>query len=157
MERPTGIHIVAADHPSLAGDIDVFLDRVEREQRWFGPSGRTNAKPFRSLIEAVRARGGFRMAAIECGRIVGLARVDGAGELFLVVGAEHRGRGIGSTLGRAVAVRAHDLRYTRLVLRTTRRGLAARRIGEQLGAISVDLGRGRTELILDLERLARTA
>ena len=152
-----GIFVVAADHPSLAGDIDVFLDRLQREQRYFGPTGRANPKPFRSLIASLRERGGFRMAAVECGRIVGLARVDGAGELFLAVGPEHRSRGIGTVLGGAMAERARDLHFTRLVLRSSRRSRAARRIGEQLDAVVIDHGRGRTEFILDLIPTERTA
>lgn len=154
---PPGILVVAADHPSLADDIESFLERVQREQRYFGPTARSNPKPFPSLVESLRARGGFRMAAVECGTIVGLARVDGAGEMFLAVGREHRNCGIGTALGHAMALRAGDLHYTRLVVRTSRRGLAARRIGEQLGAVVLDLGRGRTELLLDLARDERSA
>lgn len=152
-----GILVVAADHPSLVGDIDAFLDRLQREQRYFGPTGRANPKPFRSLIASLGKRGGFRMAAVECGRIVGLARVDGAGELFLAVGPEHRNRGIGTVLGGAMAERARDLHFTRLVLRSSRRSRAARRIGEQLGAVVIDHARGRTEFILDLIPTERTA
>lgn len=151
------IVVVAADHPSLADDIDAFLDRVQREQRFFGPSARSNPKPFRSLMASMRERGGFRMAAVECGRIVGLARVDRFGELFLVIGAEHRGRGVGTALGRAMAERARDLGHRRLVLRTSGRSRAARRIGDQLGAVVVDLGRGRTELIVELLPTVRSA
>ena len=157
MSHPRDIQIVAADHPSLAGDIEVFLERVQCEQRYFGPTARSNPKPFRSLMIALRDRGGFRTAAVECGRIVGLARVDGAGEVFLVVGEEHRGRGIGTALVRSMAVRACDLGYSRLVLRTTRRSRAARRVGEELGAVVLHHGRGRTELIVDLLPGERTA
>ena len=167
MEHPTehptdridlaGILVVAADHPALVGDIDAFLDRLQREQRYFGPTGRANPQPFRSLIASLRERGGFRMAAVECGRIVGLARVDRTGELFLAVGPEHRNRGIGTALGGAMAARARDLRVTRLVLRSSRRSRAAQRIGEQLGAVVIDLGRGRTEFILDLFPTERSA
>lgn len=152
-----GIVVVAADHPSLVGDIDAFLERLQREQRYFGPTARANPKPFRSLIASLRERGGFRMAAVECGRIVGLARVDGAGELFLAVGPEHRNRGIGTALGLAMVARASDLHLRRLVLRSTRRSRDARRLGDQLGAVVIDLGRGRTELILDLVPTERTA
>ena len=152
-----GIRIVAADHPSLGGDIEAFLDDVQRQQRFFGPSARSNPKPFRSLIDSMRERGGFRLAAVECGRIVGLARVDGAGEMFLVVGAEHRGRGIGTVLGRSMAERGHALHYTRLVIRSTRRSRAVRRLGEALGAVVVDDGDGRTEFIMDLIPTGQTA
>lgn len=155
--HPSNIHLGATDHPSLAGDIEAFLDRVHSEHRFFGPTARSNPQPFRSLMTSLRERGGIRMAAVECGRIVGLARVDGAGELFLVVGPEHRGRGIGTSLTQAMAERARQLHYARIVLRTTRRSHAARRVGEKLGAVVVHHGRGRTELIFELlpgERIA---
>jgi GNAT superfamily N-acetyltransferase len=157
MEHPTGILIVAADHPALARDIEAFLARVRREQRFFGPTARSNPEPSRSLVTALGDRGGFRMAAVECGRIIGLARVDRAGELFLVIDPDHRGRGIGTALGRAMAERARDLHVSRLVLRTTRRSDAARRVGEELGAVVLHHGRGRTELVLDLLPGAQTA
>lgn len=157
MDDTLGIHIVAADHPSLVGDIDAFLGRLRGEQRFFGPSARRNPKPSCSLIEALRARGGFKMAAIECGRIVGMARVDVGGDLTIAIDAEHRGRGIGPVLCRAMAERARDLQYRRLVLRTTKRSRAARRIGEDLGATVIEHGRGRVEFIMDLVEIERTA
>lgn len=154
---PSGILVVAADHPSLVGEIEAFLEPLQREQRYFGPTARANPKPSRPPLDGLRGRGGFKMAAVECGRIVALARVDGAGELFLAVGSEHRNRGIGTALGQAIAARAIELHYGRLVLRASRRSLAVRRIGEQLGAVVVDLERGRTDLILELANGERSA
>jgi GNAT superfamily N-acetyltransferase len=151
------ILITAADHPSLAGDIDRFIAHLHAEHRYFGPTARSNPKPSRSLIQSLQGRGGFRMAAIECGRIIALARVDGGGELFMAVGAEHRGRGVGVELGRAVALRARQLNYTRLVLRSSRRSRAARRIGDELGCIVIDGPHGRTDFIIDLLPVERTA
>ncbi len=151
------ICIAAADHPSLDGDVEAFLGRLLAEQRYFGPSARSNPKPSRSLIHALAGRGGFRMAAVECGQIIALARVDGAGELFMAVDAEHRNLGIGATLGRAVAERARQLHYTRIVLRSTKRSQAFRRIGEELGCVVIDGHRGRTDFILDLLPAERTA
>lgn len=155
--RMSDVLIIAADHPSLGGDIDDFLDRVQREQRYFGPSARTNPKPSRTLVDALRRRGGFRMAAMLDGRIVGLARIDGAGELFIAVGPGHRGVGIGTALGRAAAERARELHYGRIMMRSTRRSRAARRVGEALGCIIVDRERGRTDLIIDLGRFEQIA
>ena len=151
------ICVAAADHPSLDGDVDAFLARLRAEQRYFGPSARSNPKPSRSLISSLRGRGGFRMAAGEGGQISGLARVDGAGELFMAVDAEHRGRGIGGELGRGMARRARQLHYTRIALRSTGRSQAARRIGEDLGCIVIDGHDGRTEFILDLLPAEQTA
>jgi GNAT superfamily N-acetyltransferase len=156
--RPTpDVTVIAADHPALGRDIDDFLDRIQLEPRRFGPSARTNPKPSPSLIASLRGRGGFRMAAVIDRGIVGLARVDGGGELFIVVDPAWRGRGVGTDLGRAMAHRASDLHYARVVLRSTRRSRAARRIGEGLGAIVVERGRGRMEFILDLTPTGRTA
>ncbi len=149
--------IAAADHPSLFGDIDAFVERLESEERYFGPTAKRNPKPTRSLLAALRQRGGFRMAALDGDRIVGLVRVDGAGELFLAVDGEYRGRGIGTELGRAAALRARELYYTRLVIRSTRRSRAVRRVGEELGCLVVDGRRGRIELIIDLADSEQTA
>jgi GNAT superfamily N-acetyltransferase len=151
------IRIAAADHPSLHGEIAAFVDRLGAEQRWFGPTAKRNPKPTRSLLDALLGRGGFRVAATDGDRIVGLARVDGAGELFLAVDVEHRGLGIGTALGRAAAERARDLFYSRLVIRSSRRSRAVRRVGEGLGCLVVDGRQGRIELILDLAAGERTA
>ena len=149
--------IVAADHPSLDGDIDRFLNRLQAEQRYFGPTARDNPKPSRSLIASLRRRDGFKMAVARDGRIMALARVDGGGELSMVVAPEHRGSGVGTDLGRAVALRARDLGYTRLMMRTTRRSGTARRVGEELGCIVLDGPNNTTEFIIDLLPVERTA
>lgn len=151
------IRIAAADHPSMHGEIDAFVDRLRDEHRFFGPTAKRNPKPTRSLLVALQGRGGFRVAATDGVRIVGLARVDGAGELFLAVDAEHRGLGIGTDLGRAAAERARDLNYARLVIRSTQRSRAVRRVGDDLGCLIVDEHRGRIELILDLAVAERSA
>lgn len=151
MGPTTGIQFVAADHPSLAGDIDAFL-------RWIEPEtglSRSTADP--SPTDSLRERGGFRMAAIECGSIIGLARIDGAGELFLIVAPEHRERGVGTALGWAMARRARQLHYSRLVLRASRRSRALLQIGEHLDAVVVEVGRGWVEVILDITGSERTA
>ena len=150
-------HIVAADHPALDHDVECFVAELRGEQRYFGPSARSNPKPVPSRIDALRGRGGFRMAAREDGRIVGLVRVDGAGDVAIAVASDRRGDGIGTALGRAAVERAIDLHYTRLTLRSTHRSRAARRIGEALGCVVVDVGRGRTDLIVDLAAARRIA
>lgn len=155
---PLGMSIISVDHPAYGSDVDRFLDDLRGEPRFFGPTAKSNPKPFPSLIEALRGRGGFRIAAIDGGRIdggridgrriVGMARVDGAGELFIAVVADRRGGGIGSALGRAALERAAALHYRRLVMRSSRRSRAARGVAEQLGCRVVDHVHGRTELIL---------
>lgn len=142
--------IVAADHPSLAGDIDRFLTLLQIERRYFGPTASSRPKPSRALLASLGRRGGFRMAVFVEGRVVGLARIDGAGELFLAVAPEYRGEGLGTELGRAMVERARQLHYTRLVIRSSHRSGTARRVGHELGCVVIDGDRGRTEFILDL-------
>jgi len=142
------IVIAAVDHPSLAGHVDRFLDDLRAESRYFGPRAAHNPKPFPSLIEAVAHTEGFRFAAVECGRIVGLARVDHHGELFVAVVAERRKMGIGSALCEASLQHAGQLGIATIVLRSTQRSTAARRLGARLGCVSVDRGHGRVELIV---------
>ncbi len=145
-----GVQVIAADHPSLDRDVARFLAGLAREPRYFGPSAAANPKPFPSLIQSLGARGGFRLAAVECGRVIGLVRVDEHGHAYIAVVPERRGAGIGTALGRAALDRAIALGYTRIVLRTSRRSRAARKIGEALGCIVVEQGSGRTDLIVDL-------
>jgi RimJ/RimL family protein N-acetyltransferase len=149
--------IVAADHPSLDRDVDRFLDTLRAEPRYFGPKARANPKPFPSLISSLRERGGFRLALVDHGEIVGLVRVDGAGNVAIAIGATRRGEGLGTQIGRAALERALKLHYPRLVIRSTKRSTAVRRLGEQLGCVVVESGRGRTDLILDLRTDQRTA
>jgi len=144
-----GITVVDALHPSLDEQLERFFHELHDEPRYFGPSASSNPKPFRSLVEALRRRDGFRLAALECGRVVGVARVDQAGEMFIAVTADRRGAGIGSTLGHAAVQRAAYLGHRRVVLRTTRRSGAARRVGEQLGGTIVERARGRADLVLE--------
>ena len=74
---PDDIHVIDALHPSLDDELDRFFDELRDERRYFGPSASDNPKPFRSLVEALRRRDGITLAALECGRVVGVARVDG--------------------------------------------------------------------------------
>jgi GNAT superfamily N-acetyltransferase len=150
-----GIVVVDALHPSLDEQLERFFDDLHNEPRYFGPSASGNPKPFRSLVEALRQRDGFRLAAVECGRVVGVARVDEAGEMFIAVTADRRGGGIGTTLGHAAVQRAAYLGHRRVILRTTRRSGAARRVGEQLGGTVVERARGRADLVLEPRRHMR--
>ena len=129
--------------------------RSRTEPRYFGRLDGTGPKPFPSLIARVCSReSGFRIAALHEGRVVGLARVDDAGEVFVVVVADARGRGVGLALARALIDRARAHGCRRLVLRSSRRSRAAVALAESMGFVVVDLGRGRIELILDLVQAA---
>lgn len=144
------IHIVASDHPSLDKDVERFLDDLRAQPRYFGPSAAANPKPFPSLIAALAEREGFRLAAVECGRIIALGRLDGAGEIHIAVTADRRGLGVGTAVGRAIIARARELGYGLVTMRTTRRSRAVRGVAEQLGGVMVELDRGRIDVILDL-------
>jgi GNAT superfamily N-acetyltransferase len=152
-----GVQIVAADHPSLDRDVERFLAGLSSEQRYFGPTAAANPKPFPSLIRQLGQRGGFRLAAVECGRVIGLVRVDDAGNLWIAVAADRRGNGVGVQLGRCALRRAISLGYGRIVLRTSQRSRAVRRVGEQLGCTVVDHDRGRTDLFVDFGTTRRSA
>lgn len=144
------LRVVAADHPALARDVHDFLVDLRNEPRYFGPSARANPKPFPSLIDALGERTGIRLAAVEDGDVIGVIRIDVHGDVLMAVRSDRRGRGVGTALGRVALRRAIELDYRRLVIRSTQRSRAARRIGESLGCTVVDVGRGRTELIIDL-------
>lgn len=148
-----GFRVMVADHPSLDAHVDRFVAEVRSEQRRFGPTASRNPKPFRSLIDSVAERpphDGSRVAAVENGRVIGLARIDGCGELSIVVSPDRRGVGVGTALARAAAERALALGLDRITVRTTRRNRATRRIGEALGCRVVHRDRGRTDLVVDL-------
>ena len=151
------VNIVAVDHPSLDVDLDRFLTELRSERRHIGPPARTNTAPLPSLVTSLRGRGGFRIAAVECGRVIGLVRVDGAGAVWIAVAAHRRGWGIGAALGRAALERAIAMNYPRLVIHSVRRSWAIRRTAERLGCVVVEPERGRTELILDLNEHRRSA
>ncbi|HUF98947.1 MAG TPA: GNAT family N-acetyltransferase, partial [Ilumatobacter sp.] len=149
--------IVAADHPALDRDVDAFFGVLNAERRYFGPTASANPKPFPSLLRALMERDGFRLAAIECGHVVGLVRIDQHGEMHIAVLADFRGLGIGTLLGKAALDRAIALDYSRVVMRTTRRSKAARRAGEAMGCVVVENARGRTDLIAHLPNGLRSA
>lgn len=146
--------VVAADHPSLDDQVAVFVAGLRDESRYFGPAARRNPKPFPSLLAELQQRGGFRLAAMTEGHVTGVVRVDDDGCVHIAVAAEHRGCGIGTMLLGAAIERAEQLHFGRLVLRSTRRSRAVRRLGEGLGCTSVDVGRGRVDLILPVPTLA---
>jgi GNAT superfamily N-acetyltransferase len=144
--------IAAADHPSLSDDIEQFLVALREETRYFGPKAAANPKPFPSLIEALGKRDLFRLAAVECGRIVGLTRVDERGELYLAVVVDRRGAGVGLELCRAALQRAAEIGMGTVVLRSTQRSKAVKRLCSQFGCVIVDHDRGRSDLIVSLDQ-----
>ena len=104
------IVIAAADHPSLADDIARFLDELRNEPRYFGPRAAAMPKPFPSTINALEQRDVFRLAAVSCGRIVGLVRISPHGEMHVAVLAEWRSDGVGAQLCEAALSRSAAMR-----------------------------------------------
>lgn len=150
------IVIAAADHPSLDETVADLLAELRAEPRYFGPSARSNPKPFPSLIDGLSQHGAFRLAAVARDRVVGLARVAEDGDVLVAVARGRRNRGIGSALLAATMHRGEQVGFTRLVLRTSHRSEAIRRAADHVGAIAVDQGRGRLDLILPIGTVART-
>jgi GNAT superfamily N-acetyltransferase len=148
--RSEDVSIVAAEHPSLDGEVAEFVALLRAERRFFGPSGSANPKPFPSLISQLEQGGGFRLAAMSAGRMIGLIRVDEQGSVFIAVASDHRGHGVGAALLTTALERAAHLQYGRLVIRSSRRSRAVRRVGERLGCVVVDGDRGRTDVILSV-------
>lgn len=139
--------IAAADHPSLGAGLTDFLAGLRSEHRYFGPSARTNPKPYPSLIEAIGRDDGTRLVAVGPERVVGALRIADDGEVFVAVAHGHRRRGIGTELLEAALRHAgHD--RDRLVIRASHRSEAVRRAAARVGSIAVDAGRGRVDLFL---------
>jgi GNAT superfamily N-acetyltransferase len=141
---------VAAEHPSLDGEVAEFVAELRAERRFFGPSGSANPKPFPSLITQLEGSGGFRLAAMSAGHVIGLVRVDEGGSVFIAVASDRRAQGVGTLLLTTALERAAHLQYGRLVIRSSRRSRAVRSVGERLGCVVVDGDRGRTDVILSV-------
>ncbi len=144
--------IAAADHPSLDEGVADFLAGLRAEQRYFGPTARNNPKPFPSVIDGLGQSHGFRLAAVGRDRVVGAVRVDPAGDVLLAVQMGRRNRGIGTALLTAAIERAGAGSWSRLVIRTSHRSSAVKRAAEHVGAVAVDVGRGRVDLIVAVDK-----
>jgi GNAT superfamily N-acetyltransferase len=147
--------IVAADHPSLIDARERFAAELRSEQRFFGRSAGT-PKPFASLISKLLAGEGARLAAMVDGRIIGLACIRADGEASVAVVQHWRGRGVASALLGAAIERARLVGHPMVFIRSSHRSRAVAAMGESLGGTVVDLGRGRIELIFEVDADART-
>lgn len=140
--------ITSADHPSLDDWFADFLAGLRAEHRYFGPSARTNPKPFPSLIDGLGRPDGFRIAAVGRDRVVGALRIDPTGGVLVAVARGRRDRGIGTALLQAALAAATEQDWPRLVIRTSRRSTAVARTAAHVGAVAVEADRGRVELIM---------
>jgi GNAT superfamily N-acetyltransferase len=154
---PDVMRIVAINHPSLTASVDGFLHELRAEKRFFGRPSGWGTKPYPSLIARLADPAGLRMGAVEGGRLIALANVDGDGEVALAIVADRRGCGIGADLLSTLLRRAQRVGFRRLVLPTTYRSPALLAIADVLGAVAVEVGRGRVDLIFDVDRFAQLA
>jgi GNAT superfamily N-acetyltransferase len=154
---PDAMRIVAINHPSLTTSVDGFLAELRTEKRFFGRPSGWGSKPFPSLIARLAEPSGLRMGALEGGRLIALANVGDDGEVALAIVADRRGCGIGADLLSNLLRRARRVGYRRLVLPTTHRSPALLAVADVLGAVAVDVGLGRVDLIFDVDRCAQLA
>lgn len=103
---PNGVLVVSVDHPSLDGDVVRFLADLRTESGASGSHAQSRPTPVASLIHELGLRNGLRLGVVQCGRLVGMTRIDERGRLHLAVAADHRGRGLGRLLVEATAERA---------------------------------------------------
>ena len=90
------------------------------------------------------------------GHIVAMARVEASGDTSIAVVADWRGRGIGRALLASTVRRAGQMGLSRLVVRSSQRSRSVAALGRSVGAVTVDQGRGRVDLIFPIDRAART-
>lgn len=142
------LRIVAVDHPALDRDVERFVEQLRSEPKFLCPTAAVVPEPFASLIERLEGRSGFRLGVVECGLLIGLARVDRAGRLSIAVCADRRGHGVGELLGRAVLRRAIQLGHRRIRIRTTARTEAVERIARSLGCATAVSEFGVTDVLI---------
>lgn len=131
---PVPVTVVAADHPCLDGAVEAFVGSL-------GDNGctatRRRSARNRAATEIGRPTDGFRLAAIEGDRVVGLARVGADGDVLVVVAPDRRTLGIGTALMSRVVDRARRLGYDSLTLRGRRHGARADEVARHHGAVLV--------------------
>ena len=146
--------IAAADHPSLDEGVADFLAGLRAEQRYFGPTGSEQPETHSpSVIDGLGQSHGLPTR----GRRPRPRRRDRsgrcqAGDVLLAVQMGRRNRGIGTALLTAAIERAGAGSWSRLVIRTSHRSSAVKRAAEHVGAVAVDVGRGRVDLIVAVDK-----
>lgn len=101
--------VIAVDHPSAIGKLDVFLDELRAEQR---REVRGHSRvPFPELIDQLAAERTMRLGVLHGERLIAVAAVDNDGAVALAVTAEFRRRGIAAELMDIVAGRAAAIGY----------------------------------------------
>jgi len=141
-------YVVAIGHPSLHSLVGPFVDTLRAESRRFDRAGIRNPKPFPSLIRKVADPDRRRFGVVTNGDLIGMASLADDGEVAMAIAATHRGRGIGTSLLRHVALTAERDGYTRLLMESSRRSRPIAQLGTKFGWTSFDLPHGRVEMTL---------
>ena len=136
--------VVAADHPSLDGALEAFVASLATDPC---TTSRRRSMRHRAVREVARPTDGFRLAAVEGDRVVGLARVGADGDVVVVVAADRRGSGIGTVLIGEVVERARRYGFGSLHLRRSRRSARADEVARRHGAVVVRRA-GHLEIVL---------
>ena len=143
--------LVALAHPSLEQAIALFADELAREQRFFGTAA---PKLPLSSLECLTTHGGIRLGMMVEQRLIGMSLVEPDGSAFIAVAQHQRRRGVGRQLLHATLQRAAAHGHDRVTFRSSWRCKAFVRLAESVDATVVDHGRGRIDLVFQVESLA---
>ena len=108
---PDQLLVIAVDHPSLSGTLQVFLDELRAERRCRGHGVASGRRPFPELLERLGAPEMIRLGLVHEQRLVAVAAVDSEGAVALAVAKDFRRRGVANDLVRELTDRAETLGY----------------------------------------------
>ena len=108
---PDQFLVIAVDHPSLAGTLEVFLDDLRSERGCTGHGAARGRTPFPELIDRLGAPKMMRLGVMHDRRLIAVAAVDNRGAVALAVAPEFRRRGIANELAQVLAERASAVGY----------------------------------------------
>lgn len=145
--------VVSIAHPSLQLLVEPFVELVRAESRRFDRASAANPKPFPSLVRKVTDPQRHRWGVVgDGGELIGMASLSTDGEVAIAIAEHRRGDGLGTVLLAHLVERAERWGFERLVMEASRRSRPVAALGERFGWSSIEVGRGRVELLLDLPR-----
>ncbi len=106
--------VIAVDHPSLSGTLEVFLQELRAERGCVGHGPTRGRRPYPELIERLGAPQMMRLGVMHERRLVAVAAVDNEGAVALAVVEDFRRRGIANELVQVLSERAAALGYPAL-------------------------------------------
>lgn len=146
--------IVALAHPSLDHAVAEFAAEMRNEQRFFASA---TPKLRSSSLELLTADRGLRHGSMIDQRLIAMSRVGSGGRAVIAVTVDWRGRGVGRQLLLFTLQRAAAYGHRRVVFHSGRRSRAFVDLAESIGAVVVDQGCGRLDVVFAIERSARIA